>query len=266
VFPVLGSRPVGEIKRSEIVRLLDRIEDGSGATMADRTLAIVRLILNWHAMRSDDFRSPIVRGMTRVGADEKTRDRILTDDELRAVWKTAAEGLDLFDYLVRFLLLTAARKAEAARMEWDELADGIWTLPAARNKTKNVLVRPLSKAAIAVLAELPRIAGSRFVFASDGQRPLGGFTHRKQRFDARCGVAGWTIHDLRRTARSLLSRAGVPIDHAERCLGHVVPGIRGTYDRHTYAAEMCHAYAALATQIERIVSPVPNVVSLPARG
>jgi integrase len=263
VFPVLGSRPVGDIKRSEIIRLLDRIEDGSGATMADRTLAIVRLILNWHAMRSDDFRSPIVRGMMRVGAEEKTRDRILTDDELRAVWDTAAEGRDLFDYLVSFLLLTGARKAEAARMEWDELADGVWTLPASRNKTKRTLVRPLSKAAIAVLDEVPRIAGSRFVFTGDGLRPLGGFTHRKQRFDGRCNVVGWTVHDLRRTARSLLSRAGVPVDHAEKCLGHVVPGIRATYDRHAYGEEMRRAYEALAAQVLHIVDPpAANVVPI----
>jgi integrase len=75
----------------------------------------------------------------------------------------------------------------------------------------------------------------------------------------------WTLHDLRRTARSLMSRASVPSDHAERCLGHVLPGIRGTYDRHEYLAEKRHAFAALAALVERIVNPpTANVVALRA--
>ena len=82
---------------------------------------------------------------------------------------------------------------------------------------------------------------------------------------AQCGVSGWTIHDLRRTARSLLSRAGVNADVAERCLGHVVGGVRGVYDRHQYQAEMLHAYEALAALIERIVDP-PSGVVVPLRG
>jgi hypothetical protein len=70
------------------------------------------------------------------------------------------------------------------------------------------------------------------------------------------------IHDLRRTARSLMSRAGVSPDHAERCLGHVIGGIRGVYDRHQYCDEKLHAFEALAAQIERIVDPQPNVTAL----
>ena len=84
VYPSLGHRPIAEIKRSEIVRLLDKIESGEvtnkkgerikgGPVMADRTLAIVRKIMNWHAARSDDFRSPIVRGMARVKDKERAR-------------------------------------------------------------------------------------------------------------------------------------------------------------------------------------------------
>jgi len=72
------------------------------------------------------------------------------------------------------------------------------------------------------------------------------------------------LHDLRRTARSLMSRAGVNSDIAERCLGHVIPGVRGVYDRHSYRAEMAHAYEALAAQLNRIIDPQPNI--LPMRG
>jgi hypothetical protein len=75
-------------------------------------------------------------------------------------------------------------------------------------------------------------------------------------------VTGWTLHDLRRTARSLMSRAGILSDHAERCLGHVIGGVRGVYDRHEFHAEKKRAYEALAAQIERIVNPQDNVVPL----
>ena len=98
--------------------------------------------------------------------------------------------------------------------------------------------------------------------AGPGHTPISGFSKFKARFDRGCPVAPWTIHDLRRTARSLMSRAGVAPDHAERCLGHVIPGVRGVYDRHRYEDEMARAYEALAAQIDRIVSPRQNVVEL----
>ena len=108
VYPTLGARPIAEIRRSEIVGLLDRIEEGSGPAMATLTLAIIRKVMNWHASRSDDFLSPIVRGMART--IEQARDRILSDDEIRKVW---AANSGIFGAYVRFLLLTAARRNEA---------------------------------------------------------------------------------------------------------------------------------------------------------
>jgi integrase len=246
VYPALGSKPITDIRRSDIVRLLDQIEDQNGPVMANRTLAIIRKIFNWYASRSDDFRSPIVRGMAR--GLNVPRDHILTDDELRAIWH-ASEGSVEGSY-VRFLLLTAARRNEAARMEWAELVSGDWTLPAARNKTNQDLVRPLSKAAFATLPA----PNGKWVFSHSGTDPIVGFSKLKTKLDEASGVTGWTLHDLRRSARSLMSRAGVPTDHAERCLGHVIGGVRGTYDRHEYHAEKKKAYEALAAIIERIVT------------
>jgi integrase len=141
-----------------------------------------------------------------------------------------------------------------------ELDGSDWILPASRNKTKVDLVRPLSKAAQAILDEQPSIGA--FVFSRGGRHALSGVSTLKKDFDAKSGVTGWSLHDLRRTARSLMSRAGVNSDHAERCLGHVIPGVRGIYDRHQYQKEMLAAYEALAAQIERIVHPVENVVTL----
>ena len=264
VYPALGSRPIASVTRTEIIRLLDRIEDECGPRMADMTLAVLRKVMNWHATRSDDFRSPIVRGMARVKAKETARSRTLSDDELRSVWKAANEGAGPFPALVKFLLLTAARRNEAASMTREEFDATDWTLPASRNKTKLDLVRPLSAAARDVLTAQPQIADCRFVFTTDGRSPISAFSKFKVKFDKTCGVTGWTLHDLRRTARSLMSRAGVNSDHAERCLGHVIGGVRGTYDRHEYHAEKKQAYEALASQIDRIVNPKMNVVSIAA--
>jgi integrase len=264
VYSELGARRIGDIKRSDIVRLLDKIEDENGATMADRTLAVVRRIMNWHALRSDDFRSPIVRGMGRVNLKKRARVRVLIDEELRAVWRAAEASTGPFGRLVRFILLTGARRTEAAAMAWIELG-GEWRLPGARNKTKVDLVRPLSAEARAVLPA--KVDGCDYVFTTDGAKPISGFTKFKLAFDKASGVTGWTLHDLRRTARSLMSRAGVPADHVERCLGHIMPGVRDVYDQYEYLEEKRDAFNKLAALIMEIInqtmrSPNENVLEL----
>lgn len=273
VLPKLGARQIKDITRTDITRLLDCIADENGAPMADHTLAYLRRVMSWHASRSDDFRSPVVRGMARTRPSQRRRQRVLSDNELRAVWRAAEASPNAFSYLVRFLTLTAARRTEAAAMRRGEVSGEEWTIPQERYKTGLELVVPLSDAAVAVLAAVPKIGKSGFVFTTDGKHPLAGFSKFKRAFDAKvlaemrkqdpeAQLPRWTLHDLRRTARSLMSRAGVPSDHAERCLGHVLPGIRGTYDRHEYLLEKKRAFAALATLIERIVNPPPdNVLS-----
>jgi len=265
IYPTLGNRPIASIGRGDIVRLLDRID---GAVMANRTLGILTRIMNWHATRSDTFRSPIVRGMARA---EQARSRVLTDDEIRAIWK-ATEPLPLegpsassnrasarvFPSLVRFILLTATRRSEAGSAKRSEIVGVEWTIPASRYKTKHDHVVPLSRAAQATIP-----AGtSDWLFTLNGVVPIGGYSLSKSVLDQASGVTGWTLHDLRRTARSLMSRASVPSDHAERCLGHVIGGVRGTYDRHEYYREKAEAFEALAAQIDRIVRPQENVVEM----
>ena len=273
VLPKLGDRQIGDITRTDIVRLLDRIADKSGAPMADHVLAYLRRVMTWHASRSDDFRSPIVRGMARTRPSQRRRQRVLSDDELKAVWRAADASQSAFGYLVQFLLLTATRRTEAAAMRRSEVASDEWIIPQERYKTGLELVIPVSPAAQAVLSAVPRIGKSGFVFTTDGKRPIGGFSKFKRKFDAKvlaelraknpeAELPRWTLHDLRRTARSLMSRAGVPSDHAERCLGHVLPGIRGTYDRHEYFNEKRRAFEALAGLIDRIVNPADNVVTM----
>ena len=257
VYPRIGSKPINALSRSEINHMLDRIEDTSGARSADMALQYLRRAANWHSVRDDNFRSPFVRGMNRYDTAANARSRVLNDDEIRLIWNTKAGGA--FAALVQFLLLTAARRSEAAGLQWYEIDDaGIWTLPAARNKNKTELARPLSKKALAVVNAQPRLGP--FVFTVSGRRPIS-FGRCKREFTKRCGVSDWRLHDLRRTARTLLSRAGVSVDIAERALGHTIGGVRGIYDRHRYESEMRHAFEALAAQIDRIINPRAGVVT-----
>jgi integrase len=254
VLPVLGKKPISQIKRKEIVALLDDIAIENGETVADLTLRFLSRIFNWHAVRDEDFRSPLVKGMARTKPKERERKRILTDEEIRKVWTITEQGP--FPAFVKFLLLTAARRNEGLGLTWDEIKNGVWELPASRNKTKQPLARPLSAAALALIESQRRDSGA-LVFATNN----GGTT--KAKFDAATETSGWTLHDLRRTARSLMSRAGVDSDHAERCLGHVIGGVRGVYDRHKYLPQMQHAYDELAALIQRIANPPKgNVTAL----
>jgi integrase len=260
VYPEIGDTALADLKRSHIVALLDKIEDANGVKMADLVLAYIRKIFAWHSSRVDDFNSPIVRGMNRYDAKARQGTRVLTDDEIRKLW-AATETAEPFHALIRFLLLTGARRDEAREMPWTEIDGTDWHLPALRNKVKADLTRPLSKSAQGALNGLPVIDGGKYVFSNDGARPLS-LTAPTARLLAQIGVSDVRLHDLRRTARTLLSRAGVNSDVAERCLGHVIGGVRGIYDKHTFTKEMLAAYEALAGLIARIIDPVDNVTPM----
>jgi integrase len=281
IYPALGSRQIDTIKRSEIVRLLDKVEDERGPQMAHAALAFLSKLFNWHASRDDDFLTPIRRGMGRVKMKDTARDRILTDDELRALWRIAEATPAPYGHFARFLLLTGTRRNEAARMARDEvLPDGNWIIPAARMKAKQEHVLPLSDAARAILDNMPKLGP--YVFTATGRGPITNFVEFKGRLNAEMLAAlrkmaaeqgkdpdkvtleRWTIHDLRRTARSLMSRAKVPPDIAERVLAHTISGVRGVYDRYAYLEEKRHALKELAALIERIINP-PAANVLPLR-
>ena len=246
-----GTRPIADIKISDIVRLRDKLEAERGPRAASRALTSWQTLAAWHASRTDDFRPPIIRKLISAS---NVRSRILSDDELRALWKAADAYEGPFGAYIKFLLLTAARRNEAADMRRSELVDAAtWVIPAARYKTAMDTLIPLSAAAQAVINNVPVISPGDIVFTYDGRRPLRSFVRPKKDLDKLSGVADWRLHDLRRTARTLLSRAGVAADIAERCLGHAIGGVRATYDRHEFEQEKRKAFEALAWLIETIV-------------
>jgi integrase len=281
IYPKLGSRDIADIKRSEIVTLLDKIQDERGPQAAHQTLAFISKTMNWHASRSDHFRSPIVRGMGRVKPRERAGKRVLSDEEIRDVLAALdAGGKDTptcFPALVRTLFLTATRRVEAAQMRWSEVEANLWTVPAARMKGKLDHVVPLTPAMTAIIGERPVGAKHRpYVFSTTGgAKPFSGYSKAKAALDEeiaklrkstnRDPMPAWTLsRDVRRTAKTLMARAGVRPDISERVLAHVIPGVEGVYDRWEYLPEKRDALEKLASLIDRIVNP-PAANVLPLR-
>jgi integrase len=183
VYPVFGEREIESIKRSEITTLLDRIAEQRGPVMADYVLAMLRRLLLWQAARSDDYNSPIIRGMSRTSTKDLARSRVLSKIEIRAFWR-AAEEADIFGRYLQFVFLTATRRNEAAHIRRTEIQGNEWIIPASRYKTKIDHLVPLPRAASVVLANVPTIDRCDFIFTPDGERPIAGFGCRKDSFDA----------------------------------------------------------------------------------
>lgn len=300
LFPALGSRPIAEIKRSEIVRVLSKVRQKNGPGAANNAFKVLSRFFTWYVPRADDdFRSPIMRGTySQIKGDGA---RTLADDEIHILWNVASEGRNAYDHFVKFALLTATRLSESARMARTELSpDGTeWTIPASRykgqdGKSAHAHLIPLSQLARDVLADVKVLQvdgkNTNWVFTSDGTRPISGFSNFKKAFDKRLLAAiekegddtreriivalnerypgkgyqpfdaKWTTHSLRKTARTLLSRAGIDREIAEKCLGHIESGIVGAYNHHEAKLEKRTAFETLAREIERIVDGVPAKV------
>jgi integrase len=282
VKPRIGKIGIYELRRSDVAGMLDKIADERGLVMADQTLAYLRKAFNWHAGKDDEFRSPIVRGMSRTKPRERARTRVLSDDEIRVLWPML-DAAGTFGALVKTLLLTAQRRDEVAHMSRAEIGkDGIWTVPAERYKTKKPNFVPLSQAALALVDAQPKVDGSDYVFPSRSGTPFSAFGKSKAALDKAVLAAmqrratkgakvaplpNWTLHDLRRTGKTLMARAGVRPDVSERVLGHVIRGVEGTYDRHSYADEKHDALEKLAAMVDRILNRAApsNVATLAQR-
>jgi integrase len=252
VKPLLGKLSAYELRRKDVAAMLDRVADDATPLMADQTFHHFQASWRWASDRDERLPWPFVRGMRRTNPADHVRTRVLSDAEIAALWSATADGRPFSRY-VRFLLLTAARRTEAM-LPWEELdaARGVWTLPAARNKVKFDLARPLSKSA---LGQLVMNGEAHAFFFTNGA-----VTRQHRALLKRSGTQGWRPHDLRRTARTLLSRAGVPAEVAERALGHKAPAIERTYNRYGFDDELRQGYEAIATLIENIVDPKENVV------
>jgi integrase len=269
-----GRRRLSEIRPSEINDKLDEIVDRGAPYAANRTLTWFKKLCAWAVERELIAASPCTK-IKQPLKTEQSRDRVLTDDELKEVWKAAETVGWPYGHIARLLILTGARRAEVTGLEWREidLEAAIWTLPATRAKNKRQYVIPLSPASVEILKNAPRIAASEFVFTFSGDKPLVGYALIKDRIDELLpeNVEPWRLHDLRRTFASGLARLGTPIHVVEKLLNHVtgaLGGVAGIYNRHSYADEQRAAADTWGRYVETLVSGAPagNVVQIKVRG
>jgi integrase len=264
MLPHWRDRPFAEIKRRDLADLLDRVEDNHGARQADVCLTIIRSVANWFSTRDDTYQSPVVKGMRRC--TNGTRERILNDGELCQIW-AAAEQDGRFGSFLQLALLTGQRLEKLVSMRWSHISsDGVWTVPVADREKGAGGELVLPELALSILRRQPRIFGTDLVFPPARGTGRMSVSQGKKTFQAKLPpIPRWTVHDLRRSSRSLMSRAGVPEQHAERVLGHRIAGVAQIYDRHSYRAEKAAALARLATLITAIVTGQTATV-MPLRG
>jgi integrase len=279
-------RRLGEQTRADVHELLDGIIDRGAAVQANRTFAALRTMSNWALERGVIERNPCAG--VKAPTQETSRERVLTDEEIRLAWLAFEKVGWPFGRLGQLLLLTGARRDEIAEAKWSELdADQqLLSLPPGRMKAKEAHEIPLTDKAMEIIASLPKIAAmgkeTEFLLTTSGARPVSGFSKGKAHIDrviaetinAEQGEdaqapAHWVFHDLRRTVATNLQKLGVRLEVTEAVLGHTSgsrAGIVGIYQRHKFADEKRAALEAWARRLDAIVTgkPAGNVVELAA--
>lgn len=241
--------PAGELDRAAAVEVLDTVKAAFGPIAANRVRAYGRACFGWAVRRGTIASNPFAT--VPKPAQERARERVLTDAELGRVWQASGTLGVPWQPIMRMLILTGQRRGEVAGMQWSELrlepiATAVWTLPGQRTKNGRPHDVPLSGAALDVLAGVPRFTGCPFVFSLGRETPPSGFGKAKARLDAAVAevtadeMPPWTLHDLRRTVATGLQRLGVRLEVTEAVLNHVSgsrAGIVGVYQRHAWTAE-----------------------------
>jgi site-specific recombinase XerD len=284
-LPRWKRRRLSEITKADIVDMLDEIADRGHDTAASRVHSVARRFFNWCVERDLIAASPCAS--VKRPAPGKSRDRVLTNDEIRWVWKSAKQDGQPFGPMIQLLLLTGTRRDEVRCMSDNEIstAEKVWSLPPARTKNGRAHDVHLSAASLAVLEGVKRMKNpGRFVFCTNGTNAVSGFSRAKARIDklmlatakaeakdhggdpAKIKIAPWRIHDLRRTVASGMARLGIALPVIERCLNHVsgsFAGIVGVYQKHEYADEKQAAFDAWARHVEQVISGKPaNVIPM----
>ncbi len=276
IRPAIGAMAVDAVRPADIDALLRAVVDRGAPTMANDVLRWLRRMFDYAVKRHLCPHNPAAAFDLRdAGGTEHARDRALSRDELATFLRAmrGAKGFSIENGIaVRLLLLLAVRKQELTAAQWEEfdLDAAVWNLPAARTKTNAAIAIPLPAVAVEWLRTLKRLAGgSAYVFpARKMQQRMLPHIHENTLNVALSkvehGLERFTIHDLRRTARTHLAALGVPPHVAEKVLNHKLKGVEGRYDRFDYFEERRAAldqWAALLVQLEEGTT---NVV--PIRG
>lgn len=278
LLPKLGDKPMPHIGRADLQPIIDAIPVRSKG-MRRAVFAYASVLFGWAAKRGDIVANPVT-GMAKPEAP-KSRDRVLTDDELAAIWRGSEKVGTPFGPFFRLLILTGQRRSEVAEMNWAELdrKTATWTIPADRAKNHAAHIVPLNELAIAELASLAEVAlrnvrdaqtgawpKSGWVLSTTGETAVSGFTKAKRGLDAAITKArpdegplpDWRIHDLRRSLATGFQRLGIRFEVTEATLNHISGargGIAGVYQRHDWKDEKRSALEAWGRHVLAFLTP-----------
>ncbi|WP_085043798.1 tyrosine-type recombinase/integrase [Ensifer aridi] len=276
IRPEWKDRDIRTITKRDVVKLLDDIADSGAPESAARVRAILSKFFNWAVDRDIVDASPVPKGSTATqGA---SRERVLTDQEVRLVWLACEKAGWPFGPLVKLLLLTAQRRNEVAHAPRSEFELGgnnqLWTIPPERSKNGKEHLVPLTSLVLEVISGLPKV-GDTYLLSTTGETPISGFSKAKKAIDAEMltiakeeaaalglkpedvKLEGWTLHDLRRTAASGMARLGVPVHVVEAVLNHLsgtIKGVAKIYNRYEYLDEKRQALEDWARHLQLIVA------------
>jgi len=248
----LHTLSLAHIDRRKIAALLGDIETNSGATTRNRARSALSAMFAWCISEGLLETSPVTG--TAKASENGGRERVLSTDELRELWRGLGDGT--FADIIRLLLLTGARRNEIGLLRWGEvdLARKQIVLPAERVKNGREHTLPLSAQALVILQRQPRRNSTEFVFNDRGFQD---WDRAKQRLDERLPIASWRLHDLRRSCATQLGELGILPHVIEQALNHVSGakgGVAGIYNRSKMIDAVREGLQRWADHIEKITT------------
>jgi integrase len=255
------------LRRRQVAARLAEIEVERGAVTSARARAALSAMFNWAIREGYDVAANPVLGTNRP-SEPKSRDRVLSDKELGEIWRACRD--DDYSRIIKLLMLTAQRRDEVGGLRWEEVQGGLWTIPGVRTKNHREHIVPLPDAARELITASSPRTDRDYIFGDgprrkgDRHRGFSGWSKAKAAFDGRIFEKrgnstqfGWRLHDLRRTAATVMAdRLGVLPHIVEAILNHVSghrAGVAGVYNRARYAAEMRDALERWAGHVTAIV-------------
>ena len=256
VLPAWGQRKAVDVRRRDVVMLLDQIVARGSPIQANRVLALVRKVWNWAISRDLLEHNPCLQ--VRAPGKERQRERVLAPEELVAVWTAFTALPRVWESYMKVLLLTAQRSGEVKNMQWADvdLATAWWTIPGTQAKNGLAHRVPLTASVLALLHQLRREEGSTpWIFPSPKlqQRPITNVSVTARLVARQAGVS-YRSHDLRRTAASHMTSMGISRLVVGKILNHAEPGVTKVYDRHSYDAEKRQALEAWGEKVLTLVA------------
>jgi integrase len=253
--PAWRHRHIADIGRADVLDVIDKVVDRGSPITARRLHAHLHRFFTWHTGRGKIQLNPMAH-LPKPGTETR-RERVLSDNELTAVWNAAGKLGWPYGDVVRLLLLTGARRSEISDLKWSEIDGNTIKLAGERTKNSEPHTIALSTAAVGILERVPRIADSDRVFTTNGKSSVaGGWARAKRNLDELSKVKDWRIHDLRRTVATGLQKLGVNLQTIEAVLGHTSgsrSGVVGVYQRHSFDAEKRAALDAWGSHVTALV-------------